>query len=264
MMQLMADKYIADYAAIVTNTYQQWNIKVHPGKSQIIANTDNPTRKQWIYDNVPGFKYDMNGCFTFLGVPHGDKQFVTKYIQDHLKKLYKKIQYIQRIQHMQIRINLYRKLFNYNKVIYLIKHCKYIKEWIPDINKMYNIITSSITSFVQDKHKPTIKWQLSLSQKSGGCGMRAPEHYYPATKISAMSIKEEQIEPYFNFDCNSVDVSSDNTDLLRQQPYITRISAYHVAKQNMQNELNEHVQTLNSFIAPTKQYNHNPEKIWRH
>ena len=61
-----------------------------------------------------------------------------------------------------------------------------------------------------------------------------------------------------------MNVSSDNTDLLRQQPYLTRISAYQVAKQQMQQELMKHVQTLNDFIAPEQKYNHNPENLWSH
>ena len=146
----------------------------------------------------------------------------------------------------------------------MLKHCDYVDKWMRDMTKMYNVITSSITSVIQDRHKPTIQWQMSLSQRAGGCGMRSPEHYYPATKISAMSIKEDNIKPYFNFDCDAVQLSSDNSDLLRQQPYITRISAYHIAKQQMQDKLQQYVQILNNFTSPQKKYTHNQEELWSH
>ena len=79
-----------------------------------------------------------------------------------------------------------------------------------------------------------------------------------------MSIKEERFEPYFNFDCNAVNVSSDNSDLLRQQPFITRISAHQLAKQQMYDKLQKYIHALNSFISPDNPYKHNPEKPWTH
>ena len=96
--------------------------------------------------------------------------------------------------------------------------------------------------------------------------MRAPEHYYPATRISAMSIPEDKIENLFNFDCNAINASSTNADLPRQQPQITQISAYQVAKRAMQKELNECIYNLNNFIGPDNKYQHNPltPKTHRH
>ena len=44
-----------------------------------------------------------------------------------------------------------------------------------------------------------MKWQLSLSTKAGGTGLRAPEFYHPATRISALTIPEETIDNHFNF-----------------------------------------------------------------
>ena len=167
-LQLIMDKYIPQYVKILISIYDEWGIHTHPGKSKVILNTDDDRRTQWMQDTIPNFDHKTNGCFTFLGVPHGDEEYVINYIRKHLTKIYKKIQYIQRIQHMQIRINLHRKLFNYNKIIYLIKHCKYIDKWMPDMVKMYNVITSSITSTIQDRHKATVKWQMSLSQRAGG------------------------------------------------------------------------------------------------
>ena len=263
-LQLMLSKYIAMYTKIMIEEYQIWSITVHADKSQIVVNTNDQQRINDMKQQMPNMKVNTDGNYTFLGIPHGDKNYVTTKIRKHLTTLYKKLQYIQRIQNMQIRINMFRKFFNYNKIIYIIKHCMHIKEWIEDINKMYNVITASIITHIQDKHEGTVRWQLTLSQKEGGVGMRAPEHYYAATKISAMSIKEEWIEAYFNIDCNDVAISPDNTDLLRQQPYLTRISAYQVAKQQMQQELDKYVQTLNDFIAPNQKYKHNPENLWSH
>ena len=56
---------------------------------------------------------------------------------------------------------------------------------MPAVVKLYNTICAGMISNLYDKHKKTVKWQLSLSQKAGGYGMRSPEHYSPATRISA-------------------------------------------------------------------------------
>ena len=229
-VQVLKDKYVKDYIEIIEMIYAEWTITINRGKSQIIINTDTPHRKQWLAATFPHYKNNNQGQLIYLGVPHGSQQFVDQYMQQHLNKLYKKILYIERIQHLQIRTTMYRKFFNYNKILYLLKHCKYTKIWMPHITTMYDTITASITAHMIDKHKPTIHWQLSLSQRAGGYGMRQPEYYYLASKISAMTMSEERIETMFNSECK--DNTAPGSDLSRKSTNITRTSAYQLAKQS--------------------------------
>ena len=245
--QLILDKYLRDYVEILMQIYLEWLISINKKKSQIVIDSNNANKIQWIQQYFPQFKYSTDGTITFLSVPHGHHKYVIDSIQKQIKKIYTKIQYIERIPHSQIRNTLYRKLFNYNKIIYLIKTTKYIDKWLPDINRLYSIITSSITTNLHDKHRKPVKYQISLSQKAGGKGLRAPQYYYTATKISAMSMPEERISSLFNFKCDSVIVSSSNADLPRQQPHITQISAYQMAKQTMEHELDNFVNELKTF-----------------
>ena len=149
---------------------------------------------------------------------------------------------------------MYRKFFNYNKILYLLKHCKFTKTWMPHITTMYDTITASITAHMIDKHKPTIHWQLSLSQRAGGYGMRQPKYYYMASRIAAMTIPEERIEEMFNSECK--DNTASDSDLPRQSTNITRTSAYQIAKQSHHGELQQQIHELNTFISPNKYHHH--------
>ena len=77
-------------------------------------------------------------------------KYVVGKIQKQIKKIYTKIQYIERIQNSQIRNTLYRKLFNYNKIIHFIKTAKYMDTWMNDINDLFKVITSPMTTNLQD------------------------------------------------------------------------------------------------------------------
>ena len=72
-LQLIMDKYVSDYAKILIEIYTRWNIRIHPGKSTIIINTNDERRKTWFQDAIPQFTITTDGCFTFLGVPHGNE-----------------------------------------------------------------------------------------------------------------------------------------------------------------------------------------------
>ena len=78
------------------------------------------------------------------------------------------MQCIERMPHKQMRTTLHGKLMNYNKIIHFLKTAKHLDHWMPDINKLYEVITSSMTHDLRARRKETVQYQLSLGQKMGG------------------------------------------------------------------------------------------------
>ena len=170
--QLMNDQFAAQYLEISKSVYAEWNIQFNKDKTQIIMNTNTPHRIRWLNATFHDYLHSTTGQLTFLGVPHGDKDYVVKHVHKRLNKIYTKMSYIEGLQHTLIRTNIYRKLFDFNKVSYTLKHTQPTAHWIEDVNNMYKTITASMTFHLYDKYKETIQWQLSMSQKSGKDGMR--------------------------------------------------------------------------------------------
>lgn len=59
-------------------------------------------------------------------------------------------------------------------------------------------------------------------------------------------------------------IAAENADLPRQDQLLPQISAFYVAKQKMQHELDANIQKLNNFIGPEKIYHHKQEEKGRH
>ena len=144
-----------------------------------------------------GFKYNCAGQLKFLGVPYGDRDYVNNYMFEKLKLIFTKIDHIKLINNSFVKHNLLRKLYNYNKIIYALKVIDKYDEWMQELMKMHRLITKLI--LVGVNMNKTTNYQISLSQKRGGLGLRNPKLYKWAAELIAIEGKRDQICKFFTF-----------------------------------------------------------------
>ena len=97
-------------------------------------------------------------------------------------------------------------------------------------------------------YKNTIQYQLPLKRKLGGFGLRSPNNYYIASKITALSNKIDIVKNYFRFEFYDDSNINLNDNLIN--PNILKLNKIFY---NSQNRLDEYIDELyrqfNTFIG---------------
>ena len=144
-----------------------------------------------------GFKYNWEGHFTSLGVPYGSREYVNAFMVNRIKYIFKKIEHIKLIKSSFSKHNLWRKLYDCNKIIYSLKVIDKYDEWMNELNKLHHLISKLV--LVGVSIRKTTWFQISMSQKKGCIGLRNPNDYKWAAELSALEGKKEIISKYFTF-----------------------------------------------------------------
>jgi hypothetical protein len=149
---------------------------------------------------------------------------------------------------------------NYNKIIYLLKNVKITTNWINKIDNIFQYIQQIITLHINNT--ATLKYQLPLSQKKGGLGLRNPSIFYPATKISALCGKSDILKNYFNFNVsnerelynnqqNNINNRTENNNNIKKKLTTTLYDTYYkLAETKRSHELHKMINIFNEFINP--------------
>ena len=103
---------------------------------------------------------------------------------------------------------------------------------------------------------------LSLSQKAGGFGMRAPEHYYTASKISALHTLRRTYWKFIYL--IATPIAPTDTAAIRDHPLKLRRLQLIKYKTEWYQYLDEQINELNSFIAPRPKHIHDTDKPAQH
>ena len=61
----------------------------------------------------------------------------------------------------------------YNKIIHLLKTTKIFHEWLNKLEVIYQFINKSMTAHIN--YHQTMKYQLPMTRKRGGLGLRSPK-----------------------------------------------------------------------------------------
>ena len=179
--------------------YKPHGLRLKKEKTDIIVNTDDKD----ICDHVKRLaskyncEYNFQGKFVFLGVPYGPKDYVNAFMDKRIKSIFKKVDHIKLINSSFVKHNLLRKLYDYNKIIYALKVIDKYDEWIDELIKLHLVISKVVSVGVSATK--TTKFQISISQKRGGLGLRNPNEYKWAAELSAIEGKKEIIGQYFTF-----------------------------------------------------------------
>ena len=235
-------KYIHEYLTFIEQEYHQCHIKINRSKTCIIMNTSNELIKQYINHTVGEMDVNFSGNIKFLGVPHGQNSYINDQMHAMCTKLQKKLLHIQLINDSQIRNIMYTKFMSYNKIIYALKTTKILDQWFNKVNDIYLFIRKSLINHLN--HHQTIQYQLPLTQKRGGFGLRSPDTYHFATRITAFSGKMDKIKILFGFDVDANNESFKNKDDIKyKQIYWDKVK-----------RINEYIDglydKLNNFIGP--------------
>ncbi len=196
-LELVQERFMFNYLENLRYYYGQWEIAINKIKTRLIFKIIQKQTQLLLTHKYNGYKVVFDGNFIYLGVPHGDDQYVMQFMNKQFMKLQKKILHIELISHRQIRTHLYLRFMNYNKVIYYLKNVRYIKQWMEQIQFIYNYIRKSITECIKNNEK--IQHQLSITLRAGGWGLRSPIQFFAASKISALRSKVETVLSLFHY-----------------------------------------------------------------
>ena len=101
---------------------------------------------------------------------------------------------------------------NQNKVYYLLKLAKVIKEWKHNFNLAFKY---TIKLSIDDiKCNETLEYQIPLSQRMGGFDMRSHEVNFSESKMSSMLRKTQGIKVFVRFKIVNGDYNN-----MRKTPY---------------------------------------------
>ena len=129
----------------------------------------------------------------------------------------------------------------FNKIIYYMKVVPVKQKWMDKLMDLYRLLTKTI--LIGTNYNKLMDYQSQLSQKKGGFGLRQPDNYHFAAKLSADGDKEDKIRRFFLF----LDMDNDNNI----KWYNTH--NYDQYMQLYQNELIKHTDHMNQLIDG---YNH--------
>ena len=179
-LQVMHYKYIPEYVALSKSEYNNYCIGINRHKTEIILNTSNEAIIHYIQQNMVGYKYNFEDNCEYLSIPHGTEEYINEKMAKIYMKLQRKLLNIMLINDAQIRIQLLKKFMDYNKVIYQLKNCAVKGNWIKQFEEIYQFIQKSITS--QLSFKNTVKYQIQMTKKRGGMGLRSPLQFIKQQK----------------------------------------------------------------------------------
>ena len=142
---------------------------------------------------------------------------------------------------------------DYNKIICLLKCTRIINDWLDNFGNIYQFINKARTRHLN--HSKTMPFQIPMTRKSGGLGLRSPTIFYSATKITALSDKLECIKGFFEYETSmKQDQLNLNNVLLTQQFEKTTIKYIDYEHQMIQ-EFNE-VVGPDLVYVPSKDHTH--------
>ena len=190
--------------------------------------------------------------FIYLSVPHGTDKYINEQMEKSYIKLQKKLLNIMLINNTQIKLQLLKRFMNYNKIIYQMKNCRIVKDWIIWYDELYLYIQRSITS--QLTYKNTMQYQIQMTKKRGGMGLRSPLQFYCATKISTLSGKLDKVQVFF--DVGDEDDDEDMDDEIKFKLYRESIKRY---KNNYHQYIEDQIFDFNNFIGPDLHYVYNKQ-----
>ena len=206
-------KYIDRFLKLINDAYKEANIKINYGKSKLIARTKNNIVIEELLKlhQKYGIDYSIKGEYKYLGVPYGN-DFINSTMNEKINKLWIKLRYILALKSNFIKFNLLQKFFNYNKIIYLLKCVEKVGNWMDNLQKLYNVIRNEIKMGLQWNN--TMKYQIPLSQRRGGFGLRSPLNYQYAAEITMLRGKMDML-----FKCFPFCLSSYNMENVRKQEF---------------------------------------------
>ena len=196
-IQMMHYKFVKSYIQRIEREYDKWKIKMNYRKTEIILNTKNPAITEYIGGNFEMFKYNFEGNVMFLGVAHGQDRFIVDAVNEVYMRLQRKILQIELLNNRFLKFKMYKRFLDYNKIIYIIKTTRCVEECVNNLESIYQFIKRSITAYIT--YTPTMEFQLHLTQRRGGLGLRNPKTFRPATRITSVFGKSDKVERYFNF-----------------------------------------------------------------
>ena len=108
---------------------------------------------------------------------------------------------------------------------------------LDKIQLIYDYINRSIMQFIN--YHPTIKYQLPITTKRGGLGMRPPNKHYTASKITALSNKVERVRKCFRFD----EIKMDESERIRMDTNVELLQDDQIFYKSQQKQ-NDYVNQL--------------------
>ena len=194
---MITTKHVRQYTQILESKYQENSIKINFQKSKIILNSTNKEIQAAVSKELSDFDLQFEGNFTYLGVQHGQKDYINLKINELCNKLNTKLLYIMTINDKQIQQLLLRKFMNYNKVIFTLKTATICNEWLGNMDAIYEQISHIITKYVN--YNQSMQYQMALAIKNGGFGLRRPSEHIIASKITSLSGACQNAENCFRY-----------------------------------------------------------------
>jgi hypothetical protein len=83
-------------------------------------------------------KYSFIPNFIYLGVPHGNDQFLYESVKNKCDQMHRKMEYIELITDRQVQAILVLRFMNYNKFIYMLKLVQRSPVWMSLLVAVYD------------------------------------------------------------------------------------------------------------------------------
>ena len=240
---MMRYKYIKKYLDIIIEEYGKWDIGINQSKTSIIFNTDNKIMRNYAEKELSTFNLEFNGNIIYVGVASGNDEFICEHLNKLYMKLQKKLLHIDLINSRHQKLIMLRRFMDYNKIIYTLKTTRIIDKWVDKLEIIYQYINDSITAYIN--YHPTMEFQISMTRKRGGLGLRSPKQFYPATKITSLSNKIDKIKKFFKFD----DIEDMESNIHKQ--------IYNNKQQKYIQYLDKMIREFNNYLEPDLCYIHN-------
>ena len=135
----------------LVSEYDAADVDVNKEKTKVILKTNNSIIRENVINicNKNGnIEYNFEGNIKYLGVHYGTDTYINSKVNKQIDKLKIKLKNIKLLTSNFVSSNIYRKFYNYNKLIYLIKTTKILDEWISNVMDIYTSIKSELFSMV--------------------------------------------------------------------------------------------------------------------
>ena len=192
--------------------YQRFGITINASKSRIVINTQEGevlAEAQRVAEKLD-IKLETEGNIKYLGAAHGSDEFVNEYMLKKLRDLDKKLDHIEMLEDDFIKLNMVTKLYNFNKVNYFLRVQRVTMEWMDFLMKIQDRINNIVVGKLN--FNQNLQYQIQLSSRRGGLGLRMPKQYEIAAKLSAFKGMESEIERFCLFSTNAVSMNMNGSE----------------------------------------------------
>ena len=198
--ELIHYKYIDLYLKHLIERYGEANIKINLNKSSITMDTKNNVIINELNNikNNWNIKINYNNEYKYLGAFYANNdEYINENMIKKIDNLWKKLFHILQIRSNFIKFNLLTKFYGFNKINYWERCIKKCKKWMEVLQLLHNRIFEEVRCGIS--FSDMMKYQVPLSQKRGGLGVRSPHLFQYAAEIASLSGKVHYTEKHFPF-----------------------------------------------------------------